>query len=123
MSDVNPVTTMTRTQRCQPCGGSGLIEAGGFVKKDCTQCSGSGSIKIIEADIEMLLAKSTEHYQTAKNKIKALDVKMTDKEAEDLLDAQLKSTIRQENKDEPSAQRHNSRRPAKTDGYVAVRKS
>ena len=125
MSDVNPVTTTVRTQRCQPCGGSGLIEAGGFVKKDCTACNGSGTIKIIEADIEVLLAKSTEHYQTAKNRIKAIDPSITDKEAEDLLDEQLKSTNREDDGKGKGFHetKHHSRRPSKTHGHVANGKS
>ena len=86
---VNPATTTTKTQRCQPCGGAGIIEAGGFMKKDCNHCNGSGTIKIIEADIDFLLAKSTEAYQGAKEKIKALDDKLTDSQAEALLDAGL----------------------------------
>jgi DnaJ-class molecular chaperone len=84
---INPV--ITKTQRCNPCGGSGLVEAGGFVKKDCTNCKGSGNIQVVADDIDYLLAKGTEHYAAAKQKIKALDANLTDAQAEALLDAEL----------------------------------
>jgi RecJ-like exonuclease len=87
LSRINP--TISRSQRCPTCSGAGIVEAGGFVKKDCTNCKGTGSIRIIENDIDFLLAKTTQHYQDAKEKIKRLDSKITDAEAEKLLDAEL----------------------------------
>jgi len=87
----NPTITKTKLTRCWACYGSGKIEAGGFVKKDCTHCNGSGNIATIEADIEVLLAKTTDRYQDAKKKIKNLSKGITNEEAERILDNALRT--------------------------------
>lgn len=76
-------------KRCKPCSGSGKVMGGGMVFTDCDECNGRGKIEIVEQEIDYLLAKNTEGYNQAKEKIKKLDDKITDEQAENLLDEEL----------------------------------
>lgn len=72
--------------RCDICVGSGKVMGGGMIYHDCFKCAGVGSVNI---DDDFFIAKDSDSYKSAKDKIKALDEKMTDEEAEKLLDEEL----------------------------------
>lgn len=80
--------------KCKNCAGSGKVMGGGMMQWDCEHCDGIGKVDKVDEQKEMdyLLTKSSEQYQQAKGKIKALDDNMTDEKAEALLDAELKRT-------------------------------
>lgn len=83
------MTDIIQTRRCLPCSGCGLIEAGGFQKKDCPDCKGTGKVILPDDVIDVLLAKNTDAYKATVEKIKALDPAIDTKEAESLLDNEL----------------------------------
>lgn len=76
-------------KRCNTCVGSGRVMGGGMMMQDCEVCDGIGKLFIPDDPIDHIMRKETEAYQNAKAKIKGLDSKMTDKDAENLLDAEL----------------------------------
>jgi len=78
-------------RRCIPCGGSGRVMGGGMLMTDCDHCDGIGKVVVIEDEIETLLAKNTEHYNNAKEKIKALDKSVTEEMAVEILDKEIES--------------------------------
>lgn len=73
-------------KRCNRCSGTGRVMGGGMIMWDCKHCDGTGKI-FEEPDFEM--KKDTEEYKKTKKKIKDLDPKMTEKQAEKLLDEEL----------------------------------
>lgn len=75
-------------ERCRLCNGCGEILGMGMVKKDCDECSGTGS-KIIEDDIDYLMQKNSNAYVSAVSKIMNLDQKLTLSAAEKILDEEL----------------------------------
>lgn len=79
-------------KRCNACVGSGRVMGGGMMTQDCEVCDGIGKIFIPDDPIDHLMRKESEGYINAKNKIKNLDDKLTDKDAEKLLDDELAKT-------------------------------
>lgn len=67
--------------RCNICYGSGQIMGGGMIMQPCDNCDGVGKISINE-----------ESYNEAKEKIKSLDDKITEQEATNILDTELRKT-------------------------------
>jgi RecJ-like exonuclease len=82
--------------RCKVCIGTGSILGGGMMMKDCYECDGSG--KIIKEDFKEIMNKNSNEYKNAKKRIKSLDDKITDEEAEKLLDEELE---KQDNDHQP----------------------
>lgn len=74
-------------KRCIPCGGSGKVMGGGMMLVDCDHCDGIGKIIIIEEP--NYLAKDTDSYKKAKDGIKKLDTKLSDSDAEKILDEEI----------------------------------
>lgn len=74
-------------KRCIPCGGSGKVMGGGMMLADCDECDGYG--KIIIKEEPDYLAKDSDSYKKAKNEIKNLDEKISDQEAEKILDDEI----------------------------------
>jgi hypothetical protein len=74
-------------KRCIPCGGSGKVMGGGMMLTDCDECEGYGKIVIKEEPD--YLSKDTESYQKAKHEVKKLDDKISDQEAEKILDEEI----------------------------------
>ena len=81
-------------KRCATCYGSGKVMGGGMMMQDCEECNGAGKINVVEEDIEELnkIAKNTESYKSAKEKIKLVDKNLSDDEAEKILDVEFKKT-------------------------------
>lgn len=72
--------------RCIPCGGSGKVMGGGMMLQDCDHCHGAGKVIIEEIDY---LKKDSESYKKAKSKLKKLDKKLSDDDAEKILDDEI----------------------------------
>lgn len=77
-------------KRCTPCGGSGRVMGGGMMMTDCDYCDGVGKVAIVDEDeIDTLLAKETDHYKEAIKGIKAIDVNITDEQADKMFKEEL----------------------------------
>jgi hypothetical protein len=76
-------------KRCNTCVGSGRVMGGGMMMWNCEICDGSGKVILPDDPIDHIMRKESEAYQNAKAKIKGLDDKLTDTDAEKLLDAEL----------------------------------
>ncbi len=72
---------------CSACFGSGEILGLGHIKMDCPNCDGTGKD---DCSIKDVIDKDSSDYLDAKEKIKAVDVDISDKEAEEILDEELK---------------------------------
>jgi RecJ-like exonuclease len=89
--------------RCIHCGGSGQVIGGGTVQKDCEHCDGTGKPvdksqiyqecelcngtgKIKEIDY---LAKDSDSYKKAKDKIMDTCETLNEKDAEEMLDKEI----------------------------------
>ena len=80
--------------RCNACVGSGRVMGGGMMTWDCDQCEGSGKIdpdkdSKHKQPEKFKMDKESKHYKKAIKKIKALDIKLTDKDAENIFDDEL----------------------------------
>jgi|GEM_PF-1447192 hypothetical protein len=75
--------------RCNTCVGSGRIMGGGMMQQDCDDCDGRGKIYIDEPK-EFKIDKNSNHYKKAIKRIKALNKDLSDKEAEEIFDTELK---------------------------------
>lgn len=62
------------SNRCPLCVGTGKMLGGGMIFKACKNCSGAGKV---------------DGYQRALNNIKALDEKLTDEQAKNLLHEEI----------------------------------
>lgn len=75
--------------RCNTCVGSGKVMGGGMMQQECDDCDGRGKIFIDEPK-EFKIDKESAHYKKAIKRIKALNKDLSDKEAEEIFDAELK---------------------------------
>lgn len=102
-------------KRCNSCVGSGRVMGGGMMMQDCEHCDGTGKIFVADDPIDYVMRKESEAYQNAKAKIKNLDDKMSDQDAEKLLDDELSKV---DNKDDKVVKIANKKK-VKSDGEKA----
>lgn len=72
-------------KRCNVCIGSGSVMGGGMMMTDCDNCDGTGKITVLED----VMQKDSTEYKNALGNIKKLDDKMSDTDAQKLLDDEL----------------------------------
>lgn len=72
-------------KRCNVCIGSGTVMGGGMIMVDCDNCDGTGKITVLED----IMQKDSTEYKSALDNIKKLDDKMSDLDAQKLLDDEL----------------------------------
>ena len=75
--------------RCNTCVGSGRVMGGGMMQQDCDDCDGRGKIFIDEPK-DFKIDKNSNHYKKAIKRIKALNKDLSDKDAEEIFDKELK---------------------------------
>lgn len=75
--------------RCKTCVGSGKVMGGGMMQQECDDCDGRGKIFIDEPK-EFKIDKESNHYKKAIKRIKALNKDLSDREAEEIFDKELK---------------------------------
>jgi hypothetical protein len=83
------MSTIIEKKMCKQCGKSGLMEMGGFQKKPCPYCKGTGYIDMAKEDFEFLHLKTTDSYKTAIDKIKAVDKNISTEKAEEIFKNEL----------------------------------
>lgn len=75
--------------KCDECNGTKRYTLGGNIYHDCEKCNGSGKLWKDEPK-EFKIDKNSEHYKKAIKRIKALNKNMSDNEAEEIFDKELK---------------------------------
>lgn len=100
--------------RCNTCVGSGRVMGGGMMQQDCDDCDGRGKIFIDEPK-EFKIDKESAHYKKAIKRIKALNKDLSDKEAEEIFDAELKEINVKDGENGNPSEKNN--RPKSTNGY------
>jgi hypothetical protein len=75
--------------RCKICQGSGTVMGGGMIYHDCLECKGSGKIQKPENEISYLQIKQSETFQNAIKEIKSIDPKLSNDDAEKLMEKQF----------------------------------
>ena len=68
--------------RCKICIGSGKMMGGGMIMCDCDACYGTGHTTAIPEPPAVKIDQNSQHYKSAIKRIKALNDKITDAEAE-----------------------------------------
>ena len=80
---------MSKFIKCKTCAGLGKIMGGGMIQVICEECTGIGSVEIADNEIDYLEMRKTDGYQKAKKRLMKRK-KLSVKEAEELLDNELK---------------------------------
>jgi RecJ-like exonuclease len=76
--------------KCEECQGSGKYTKGGSIYHNCELCDGKGRVYPPAKPPEFKIEKDSSHYKKAIKRIKSLNKAITQEEAENIFDKELK---------------------------------